>query len=34
VQTLTGLEKISLNDVFLSWMGRLRSCAAHGDYME
>jgi hypothetical protein len=34
VQLLTGLEKGTLNDIVLSWMDRLRSCAAaHGDYI-
>jgi hypothetical protein len=35
VLILTRLEKGTLNDVFLSWMDRLRSCvAAHGDDTE
>jgi hypothetical protein len=29
VQILTGLEKVSLNDVVLSWMDQVRSCAAY-----
>jgi hypothetical protein len=34
-QILTVLEKVTLNDLFLSWMDQLRGCvAAHGDYIE
>lgn len=35
VPILTGRGKVTLKDVFLSWIDRLRSyVAAHGDYIE